>query len=1011
MALRSSGLCRACVAVVSLGILLDAPITQASLISQEHRLGRWFLAPEEDRQVLAWHHHGTRNSDASRQLASASKIGPTLASWMWNLELGHWAPWGPAVSVAAVEGESQATKAITRAEFVIHGGARLHPKVHTQSPYEGPRPDAAGSDGRVESESLTSISSIRPVSGVYDTVAEHGLITSLLWLFCGLYLLVLLITLLALFLQHRAILREVRRTSKGNDDMVYDSNFFHYCSYRFTQWFAWAEHAKSIVLVSLAFFFIMLGGMIYFIATGSGLGHSIWVIFCQLVEPDGGKTENTFEGQAVTGAFSVGGLIIFAVLIAFTQERFNTFLEHLRDGTEPVIEAGHVVIIGWTEQSLPLIKELSEAHSERGGCKIAVLSEIERMKIEEKVGELELGGSSVIIRTGRLHNSSALKLVGAHTCKTAIIMSDDRKPLDKRDAVALRVLLSLKSSIPFSGSILIHCARVKNQPLFEKLGGANTTVVTVEDFVARIIVQCSQDVGLSTVIKQTLGFGGAEFYILPAPPCVHNRHFSEALGYFPKAVLAGVVTEGTVTPLWGDAGEAPVAKRKFRWYKECMEMGHVLCATDEVVLFSDNDSDCRAEQVSDLQLAIARPDRTGRNEPDDGDQPMIQHVTSFGRHISFDRRPQCSHDLHRGSDMITVEEATSAEIVMILGWNEAIWHMIAELDNSVAHGSKVLILSQVPVKDREDFLAKQEKYFNRPLKNFVACNVIEGVGMTTDHTQLSGGVFMATGLTGSRFRLENFITEHAMPLDMVSRIFILTDQDPDGQHARDPDCSVISTVLHLREIFQGLHHTFSVPRQLGPTPTHKSRMSFTRPKQNIHEIPIIVEVREPETEEHCMHAQVLDFVDSVTMSAQVLAMVAYEPRMSAILHELISETGTMSFAIRDITEYLDPGEDPAEDVSFFDAMQLGLACEELVLGWSGRPGGGGEDEPHGSSPRRSTLIHAVSGLPSDFTESQAVCLSEQLQWEMNPPDKITPRPWRHGPGGDRLAVLCMRKRA
>lgn len=776
---------------------------------------------------------------------------------------------------------------------------------------------------------------------------------------CFGYLLLLAMILLYLNYQHREIMNQA-----ADDIEVHDIGFSMYLKYRFTYWFVWNENAKGMVLVSLAILFVMVFSTIYYLLAGSSLGQAIFVIFTQLVEPDGGKTVATYEGQAVCAVASIGGLIIFALLIALTQERFNLFLEQLREGKEPVVEAGHYVMVGWTDESVPLICELCEAYRRKGGCKIAILSEIDKPIVEQRLREVKhvLGPSVVIVRDGRMHSQEALALVGAHMCSKIIIMSDKQVELEARDASAMRILLTLRSNgWPYKGRILVHCACLKNRELLEHLGGKMTSVVTVEDFVGRILVQGSTNVGITTVMKQTFGFGGAEFYMVSTPECVYGKSFHEALGYFPDAVFAGVIRNG-----------------RFRWYKDCIDSCYKLQAEDEIMLFAHDD------------LGLV-PSASGKFY----DQ-VIVGSTRMSMPSPTSDRVTCK--LQTDSTMLEkIRAKREAEIVLILGWNRAIWHIIAELDASVGTGTKVISYSQVPADERREYLQSQQKYHERLLVNISSP---EGQGSVCP-------LVFDEGLMGSRFHLEEMIKKHAMPLKKIGRIIVLSDEAACPENSVEPDSGVISTILHVRMILHDIvEHVPFVRPSLSETKSSSLRR-IEKQRRTVSEIPIIAETRDPDTEAHCRSIDVVDFVDSAVISAQVLAMVAYEPRLSEMLFELVSEYGKMAFEIRDLADYLEEGM-YEDEISFLDATRLALAHGDLLLGWSSMLFGQLAQPARGGS-----FEEAIGELASPGTEfDQSMHLGhDQLMWEMNPVDKATPRPWHCGSGGDRLAVLCDRSRS
>lgn len=67
-----------------------------------------------------------------------------------------------------------------------------------------------------------------------------------------------------------------------------------------------------------------------------------------------------------------------------------------------MIEVGHTLILGWSDKTLPILKELSLANQSLGGGTIVVLAEREKGDMEEEIKESEIDflSTEVICRSG-----------------------------------------------------------------------------------------------------------------------------------------------------------------------------------------------------------------------------------------------------------------------------------------------------------------------------------------------------------------------------------------------------------------------------------------------------------------------------------------------------------------------------------------------------------------------------------------------------------------------------------
>merc|ERR1719230_298226 len=86
------------------------------------------------------------------------------------------------------------------------------------------------------------------------------------------------------------------------------------------------------------------------------------------------------------------------------------------------------------------------------------------------------------------------------------------------------------------------------------------------------------------------------------------------------------------------------------------------------------------------------------------------------------------------------------------------------------------------------------------------------------------------------------------------------------------------------------------------------------------QIPIIPEIAEAMTGDICDSIDIADYVSSEELHAQVLSTVSHEPRLSDVLHKLISETGDSEFAVEPLEVYLPEGQPTLENITFFEIM-------------------------------------------------------------------------------------------
>jgi hypothetical protein len=61
----------------------------------------------------------------------------------------------------------------------------------------------------------------------------------------------------------------------------------------------------------------------------------------------------------------VGGMLITALMLGIVSDAIGSRMDELRKGKSEVLEAGHTLILGWSDKLLPLVREflISHAHT------------------------------------------------------------------------------------------------------------------------------------------------------------------------------------------------------------------------------------------------------------------------------------------------------------------------------------------------------------------------------------------------------------------------------------------------------------------------------------------------------------------------------------------------------------------------------------------------------------------------------------------------------------------------
>ncbi|MEU1493468.1 NAD-binding lipoprotein [Streptomyces sp. NPDC005776] len=234
--------------------------------------------------------------------------------------------------------------------------------------------------------------------------------------------------------------------------------------------------------------------------------------------------------------------IVGLITTAITEE-----LIALRRGHSTVLESGHTVVLGWSDQLFTVVAELVAANANQGRSAIAVLADRDVTEMEEElrteVGDA--GRTRIVCRNGRPTDPAALARVSPATADVVLILPRDHPD---EDAEIVKNLLALRTAVDEESRVrtvaVVRDARYRLAA--ELAAGPDAVVLEIDDVTARLVAQCARQPGLSLVYQELLDFAGDEFYVVDAPDQA-GRAFAEVLRACPTSSVVGVVrVDGTL---------------------------------------------------------------------------------------------------------------------------------------------------------------------------------------------------------------------------------------------------------------------------------------------------------------------------------------------------------------------------------------------------------------------------------------------------------------------------------
>lgn len=237
---------------------------------------------------------------------------------------------------------------------------------------------------------------------------------------------------------------------------------------------------------------------------------------------------------------TVGGIFIVSALIGVLTTGLEGKLTELRKGRSRIVETGHTVVLGWSDQVFTIVSELVAANlSDRRTC-VAILADSDKVDMDDEIRRRvgPLGRTRVVCRNGDPLKVLDLELVSPGTASSIVVLAP---PVDDPDIYVIKVLLALGSR-EWEGErprVVAAVQESTNLPAARLAGGPAAQVIDADDVAIRLVVQSHRQSGLSTVCTELLDFAGNEFY-LHREPSLAGKTYGEALHAYELGTVGGL---------------------------------------------------------------------------------------------------------------------------------------------------------------------------------------------------------------------------------------------------------------------------------------------------------------------------------------------------------------------------------------------------------------------------------------------------------------------------------------
>ncbi|MCD4794261.1 MAG: NAD-binding protein [Bacteroidales bacterium] len=395
-----------------------------------------------------------------------------------------------------------------------------------------------------------------------------------------------------------------------------------------------------------------------------GFFEAFWQSMLRSIDPGTMAGDTGWVFRMIGLLITIGGIFILSTLIGVLTTSLDEKLEKLRKGRSLVIESDHTLILGWSPKVMQIISELIIANENQKKPRIVILADEDKVIMEDEIRENipNTKNTKVICRTGDPLDLVDLAIVNPNGAKSVIVLSPDKK---NADTYVIKTVLALTLNPKRKEGKYHIVAEIKddvNMEVAQIVGKDEAMFVLSPDLTARITAQTCKQSGLSIIYMQLLCYEGDEMYF-EQENALTGKTFKDAIfSYNDSTVLGFMNNEGEV--------------------KINPPHDTVLSEDDQILAITEDDDTIIMSGINDYRI---------KNEV------IIKSV------------PKTS---------------VKKEKNVILGWNERGKIIIRELDEYVAPGSEIHIISDI--KKTEKFKNSLDKIIKNQTVKFITGDITSG---------------------------------------------------------------------------------------------------------------------------------------------------------------------------------------------------------------------------------------------------------------------------------------------